>query len=104
MANLVMQRTGEIGLRMALGAQPRDVLRIVIWRGMKLTPLGTVVGRGASFALLRVMTSLLFGVGADDPVTFVEITLLLLVVALLACYLPARRATKIDPLVALRYE
>jgi putative ABC transport system permease protein len=104
MANIVTQRTGEIGLRMALGAQPRDVLRNVIWRGMKLSLLGTAVGIGASFLLLQVMRSLLFGVSTNDPVTFGGITVLLLIVGLLACYLPARRATKVDPLVALRYE
>lgn len=100
----VAQRTHEIGVRMALGAQPIDVLKLVIRQGMFLTIAGLVVGIAAGAMVTRVLSDMLFGVTARDPLTFIGAPLLLLMVAFLACYIPARRATRIDPLVALRYE
>jgi putative ABC transport system permease protein len=100
----VAQHTPEIGVRLALGAQPRDILGMVLKKGMGWALLGVGIGSLTAFGFTRLMVSLLFEVSATDPVTFVVIALLLMSVALLACYLPARRATKVDPMIALRYE
>jgi len=100
----VALRTREIGLRLAVGAQPRQVLMLILKQGLMLTIVGVVFGLAAAFALTRLLSGLLFGVTAFDVTTFTTISLLLVVVSLLACYLPARRAMRIDPLQALRYE
>lgn len=104
MSYQVSQHTHEIGIRMALGAQPWHVLRLILREGLTLTLIGVVLGVAGAFALTRLLASLLFGVRASDPLTYVMVSLLLIFVALLACILPARRATKVDPLIALRYQ
>jgi len=104
MAYAVEQRTQEIGIRLALGARASDVLKLVIGQGVRLTLLGVLLGLGAALALTQLLKQLLFGVTAIDPLTYAVIALLLAFIALLACWIPARRAAKVDPMIALRCE
>jgi ABC-type lipoprotein release transport system permease subunit len=104
MAYAVAQRTREMGVRLALGAQPRDILGMVLLGGGKLAAFGIVLGLAGALALNRLLRSQLYGVSAHDPLTYAGVALLLGIVAFVACYLPARRATRVDPLIALRYE
>ena len=103
-AYTVAQRTHEIGLRMALGAGPRDIVMLIVGQGLRLALAGIAAGLAGALALLRLMTSLFFGVSPHDPFTMIFTCAALSAVALLACYLPARRAMKVDPMEALRYE
>ena len=104
LAYLVGQRTHEIGIRMALGAGRYEVLRLVLGQGAKMALLGVALGFAAAMGLTRLMSDMLYGVSATDPLTFTAVAILLILVALMACYIPARRATKVDPIVALRHE
>jgi len=104
MAYSVVQRTHEFGIRMALEAERRDVLKLVVGQGFKLTLIGLVIGIAGALALTRFLSTMLYAVEPTDPLTFIAVSLILTAVALAASYIPARRATKVDPMVALRYE
>jgi putative ABC transport system permease protein len=100
----VAQRTHELGIRIALGARSANVIRLILRHGLALALTGVALGAGVSFGLTRLLKGFLFGVSATDPLTFIAVALLLTLVALAACWIPARRATKVDPMIALRYE
>jgi putative ABC transport system permease protein len=104
MAYSVNQQTREIGIRLALGANPRDILQWVLKQGVQLTLIGVTTGMVGAFALTRLLRGLLFGVEPIDPITYAALALLLAIVSLVACYIPARRATRVDPIIALRHE
>jgi ABC-type antimicrobial peptide transport system permease subunit len=104
MSYLVAQRTNEIGIRMALGANRKDVMNLILKHGIMLAIVGVTIGIVASFALTRLMSDLLFGVSPTDPATFIVIPIVLIFVAFISCFFPARSATKVDPIVALKYE
>jgi putative ABC transport system permease protein len=103
-AYYVSLRTREIGVHLALGAERRDVLKLVVKQGMRLSLVGVIIGLAAALGVSRALSSLLYGIRPTDPVTYVSVAFVLITATLLACYLPARRATKVDPMVALRFE
>jgi len=104
MAYVVTQRSQEIGVRVALGAEPRDILRLIVGQAMKLTAVGLAVGIALALGLTRFLESLLFAVSPTDPATFVGVTVVLLAVSIAACWIPARRAVRVDPVTSLRHE
>jgi putative ABC transport system permease protein len=104
MAYSVQQRTREIGIRITLVAQRSDVMKLMLGQAARMTSIGVAIGLGLAFGLTRLVKSILFGVGVTDAVTFIGAAILLIAVALLACYIPARRAMRVDPMIALRYE